>query len=91
MNLLNQSFKFRISHLINSGLFEYWQQNEFRLAKIKESNKHDGNPNDNNGDRQNKSLHTVQLQSVFYSFMFFVGLSFLSLAIETMKLFHIKI
>ena len=58
---------------------------------MKESKKQHDNSNDNDGNEMTTPLTTAQMQSAFYSFMFGVCLSFLSFAIEAVKLFSKKI
>ena len=71
---------FSISHMISGGMFDYWERNELRKAKLKNNKKLNDNDND---DQQIKPLTIVQLQSAFYLFIIGIVTSIMLFTIET--------
>ena len=63
--------------MFSSGIFNYWQNNEF--DRIKKLNK---KMDQNQVDDPFKSLTNVQLQSAYYFFFFGICVSILSIFIE---------
>ena len=61
-------------------MFDYWQRNELRKAKLKYDNKQNDNDNDN---QLIKPLTIVQLQSEFYLFIIGIVTSIMLFMIET--------
>ena len=80
--------------MIGSGMFEYWQRNEFfkignkKSSKKKKSDQSDSSSNKDNESEPIKPLTNVQLQSAYYFFLIGFGLSIFSIFIE-ISLFNI--
>ena len=69
--------------MIGSGIFNYWQNNQFN--KIKKLNKE---RDQNQVDDSFKPLTNVQLQSAYYFFLFGICVSILSILIEIYLFFY---
>ena len=61
-------------------MFDYWERNELRKAKLKNNKKQN---DDENHDQLTKPLTIVQLQSAFYLFVIGIVASIMLFTIET--------
>lgn len=73
--------------MFNSGIFAYWQRNEFfKIENSKSSKKKKEKDQIGSSssfyDELIKPLTNVQLQSSYYFFLVGIGISFLSILIE---------
>ena len=69
--------------MISSGIFNYWQNNEFnRIKKLNQK------MDQNQVDDPFKPLTNVQLQSAYYFFFFGICVSILSIFIEIYLFFN---
>ena len=83
--LLIKFFLFSISHMISSGMFDYWQSNQFnRIKKFKKK------LDQNEIDYSFKPLSNFHLQSAYYLFLFGICISILSIFTE-IYLFYITL
>ena len=62
-------------------MFDYWERNELRKAKLKNNKKQNDNDNDDD-DQLIKPLTIVQLQSAFYLFVIGIVASIMLFTIE---------
>ena len=79
--------------MIRSGIFEYWQRNEFHRIKSLNSSKKKVDQRDSSSNKNDdtiKPLTNLELQSAYYFFFIGVCVSILSILIEVI-LFFIKV